>query len=145
MRRTTVPYVVELHGVAILAVDDDADNLEIISYVVGQEGGSVRSARSASSALEILLDWTPDLLLFDLSMPDVDGFELLTTVRAIARLHLVPAIAVTAHAFEADKQRCLEAGFVRHISKPYDPNDLLIQIAQVVGSEARQPSPPRTP
>jgi CheY-like chemotaxis protein len=145
MRRTTVPYVVELNGVAILVVDDDTDNLEIISYVVGQEGGSVRSARSARSALKMLLDWTPDLLLFDLSMPDIDGFELLTTVRGIARLHSVPAIAVTAHAFEADKRRCLEAGFARHISKPYDPNDLLLQIAQVVGSEALQPSQTRTP
>jgi CheY-like chemotaxis protein len=142
MPRTTDPFVVELHGVAILAVDDDADNLEIISYVVGQEGGSVRSARSAHSALEMLLDWTPDLLLFDLSMPDIDGFELLTTVRGIARLHLVPAIAVTAHAFEADKRRCLEAGFARHISKPYDPNDLLLQIAELVGSEGLQPRAP---
>jgi CheY-like chemotaxis protein len=118
-----------LHGAAFLVADDDADNLEILHYLIGQEGGKVRSAASAREALELLLTWTPDVLVLDISMPDMDGYELLSAIRGVTRLREVPAVAVTAHAYERDRDRCIQAGFVQHLPKPYDPVTLIEVLA----------------
>jgi CheY-like chemotaxis protein len=118
-----------LQGAAFLVADDDADNLEILQYLIGQEGGKVRSAASAREALELLLTWTPDVLVLDISMPDMDGYELLSAIRGVTRLREVPAVAVTAHAYERDRDRCIQAGFVQHLPKPYDPVTLIEVLA----------------
>jgi len=118
-----------LDGTAVLIADDDADNREILQYLIGQQGGTVRSAATAHDALEMLDTWTPDLMVLDISMPDIDGYQLLQTIRGVARLRTVPAVAVTAHAFERDKLRCIEAGFVKHVPKPYDPTVLIELLA----------------
>jgi CheY-like chemotaxis protein len=120
-----------LNGTAVLAADDDADSLEVLQYLIGQEGGTVRAASSAKEALEVLLTWTPDVLLLDISMPDMDGYQLLAMIRGMARLRDVPAVAVTAHAYDRDKRRCAEAGFVRHLAKPYEAADLLDMVAEL--------------
>jgi CheY-like chemotaxis protein len=112
-------------------VDDDGDSVEVLSYLIRQEGGAVRGARSGTEALELLLLWTPDVMLFDISMPAMDGFELLDALRGLERLRDIPAVAVTAHAFERDKCQCIEAGFVEHVSKPYDASTLMQLIARL--------------
>lgn len=116
-----------LGGTSVLVADDDADSLEILQLLIGEQGGAVRAAGTAREALEVLLTWTPHLLVLDISMPDMDGYALLETIRCVPRLRAVPAVAVTAHAYESDKRRCIEAGFVEHIPKPFDPT-LLIDV-----------------
>jgi CheY-like chemotaxis protein len=125
-----------LHGTAILVADDDADSREVLEYIVHQAGGTVRSAATANEALEVLLTWTPDVLLLDISMPTMDGFELLETIRGVSRLREIPAVAVTAHAYAADRQRCIEAGFAEHVSKPYDGDALLDLVARLAPKKA---------
>ena len=125
-----------LEGTAVLVADDDADNREILQYLIGQQGGTVRSAGSARAALEMLLTWTPDVLVLDISMPDIDGYQLLQTIRGVDRLRSVPAVAVTAHAYERDKLRCIEAGFVEHVPKPYDPGALIEILASIAVHKA---------
>jgi CheY-like chemotaxis protein len=121
----------DLTGTTVLVAEDNVDDREILEYVLGQKGGTVRSAKTAREALEVLLTWTPDVLLLDISMPDMDGFELLSTIRGVARLRQVPAVAVTAHAYERDKRRCLDAGFVEHLPKPYDADVLVDLVARL--------------
>ena len=121
-----------LAGTVVLVADDHSDRLEILTYLVSAEGGIVRSARTAREVLELLLTLTPDLMLLDISMPDIDGYELLATIRGIDRLRDVPAVAVTAHAYQDDKRRCAEAGFAEHIGKPYDPGALMDVVARLV-------------
>jgi CheY-like chemotaxis protein len=113
-------HVTVLAGISVLVVDDDADNLELLSFAVEHAGGMARGAKDGIAALEVLGTWLPDILLVDLAMPDVDGYELLATVRTSARLRHIPAVAVTAHAFDGVKERCIEAGFADHIAKPVD-------------------------
>lgn len=72
-----------LDGITVLVADDDPDNLEIVRFLVGQEGGTVRGAKNAREALELLLTFTPDVLVLDISMPDIDGYELLATIRGL--------------------------------------------------------------
>jgi CheY-like chemotaxis protein len=82
-----------------------------------------------------LLTWTPDVLLLDIAMPEMDGCELLTTIRGIERLREVPAVAVTARAFERDKERSANAGFAAHVSKPYQIEALVDVIGGLVAKK----------
>ncbi len=124
-------------------VDDDADGLGLLEFVLEREGATVRKAESAREALEILPFWTPDVMLLDISLPEMDGYELLKAIRRAPAMRNVPAVAVTAHAFERDKLRSIEAGFSVHVSKPYDTEALVYLIANLKPS-APSSDDPRT-
>ena len=115
-----------LNGTAILMADDDA---EVLEGLVAYEGATVRSATSARGALEVLRTWTPDVLLLDISMPDMDGCELLMRIHGQADLREVPAVAVTGYDDARDRKRCTQAGFAGHITKPFFVETLINLIA----------------
>ena len=127
----------DLSGVSVLVVDDDRDARELILRILTDCHARVRIAASARDAFEALQADMPDLLISDLGMPEVDGFELLSWVRALPRDRggLLPAVALTAFARSEDRLRALEAGFSSHISKPVEPNELI----EAVGSLVRRP------
>jgi signal transduction histidine kinase/ActR/RegA family two-component response regulator len=139
--RTTELTLRDLSGVQVLVVDDDRDARELIGRILADCQAGVRLAASAREAFQALRDAPPDLLISDLGMPEVDGFELLSWVRALDREHggRVPAIALTAFARSEDRLRALEAGFSAHISKPVEPSELVAAVAALVG-----PAPPLT-
>ena len=118
-----------LNGTAILMADDDAEVLEVLEDLIADEGATVRSATSARGALEVLRTWTPDVLLLDLSMPDMDGCELLMLIHRQADLREVPAVAVTGYDDARDRKRCTQAGFAGHITKPFFVETLVNLIA----------------
>ncbi|WP_277127497.1 ATP-binding response regulator [Chlorogloeopsis fritschii] len=122
-----------LQGIRVLAVDDEADNLELIAFVLKQAGATVICASSAREALQILNQTQPDILLSDIGMPEMDGYTLLRQIRAMpSQGQQIPAIALTAYAGESDQQQILAAGFGLHIPKPVDPEVLVKAIAQVL-------------
>jgi CheY-like chemotaxis protein len=121
-----------LSGTTVLVVDNDVDSLDIVELVIAEQGGTVRSATSGREVLEVLQTWRPDLILLDLSMPEMDGYDLLAAIRLEPALRSIPAVALTGHGYARDKQRCEEAGFVRHITKPLDIETLLSVIAALV-------------
>ena len=120
----------------ILVVDDNPDSLELLEHLISKEGAVVKKARNAQEAQELLLTWTPNVLLLDIAMPEMDGYELLTRIRGIERLREVPAVAVTAHAFERDKERSAKAGFAAHVSKPYEIEALVDLIGSLVANKS---------
>ena len=120
---------------AILVVDDDRDSLDAFEYLISNEGANIKKAKNAREALDLLHAWTPDILVLDIAMPEVDGYELLATIRGIERLREVPAVAVTALAFERDKERSAQAGFAAHVSKPYEIEALVAIIESLVGKK----------
>jgi len=130
--------VLDLSGANVLVVDDDRDARELIKRILGDCGASVRIAAGAREAFALFRDQAPDLLISDLGMPDVDGFELLDWVRHLGREEgsQVPAIALTAFARSEDRLSALEAGFSAHISKPVEPSELIATVASVVGPSA---------
>jgi CheY-like chemotaxis protein len=127
-----------LNGVDALVVDDDRDNRELIKRILTDCGATVHIAASAREAFARFKEATPKLLISDLGMPEVDGFELLDWVRNLPREQggQVPAIALTAFARSEDRLRALEAGFSAHISKPVEPSELIATVASVVGPSA---------
>lgn len=126
----------DLGGVNVLVVDDDRDARELIFRILSDCQATVRIAGSAREAVEAMRASPPDLLISDLGMPEVDGFELLAWVRQLGRDHggEVPAVALTAFARSEDRLRALEAGFSAHISKPVEPSELIAVVASLVGA-----------
>jgi CheY-like chemotaxis protein len=129
-----------LAGLSILLVDDDRDNTELLAFLLQTAGAKVRTAASAPQALEMVADaasppWLPDVLLLDIGLPGVDGYDLLGMLRRQPELSTVPAVAVTAYAFEKDKQRAIDAGFRMHISKPYDAAEIVDMLAGLFASK----------
>jgi signal transduction histidine kinase/ActR/RegA family two-component response regulator len=124
----------DLSGVDILVVDDDRDSRELITRILSDCRASVRTAASAREAFTLLRAAPPDILITDLGMPEVDGFELLQWVRKLGRSRggNLPALALTAFARSEDRLRALEAGFSAHISKPVEANELIAAVAGVV-------------
>jgi CheY-like chemotaxis protein len=122
-----------LAGLSILLVDDDRDNTDLLAFLLQTAGAKVRTAASAPQALEMVADaaspWLPDVLLLDIGLPGVDGYDLLGMLRRQPALATVPAVAVTAYAFAKDKQRAIDAGFRVHISKPYDAAEIVDVLA----------------
>jgi PAS domain S-box-containing protein len=125
----------DLAGLKVLAVDDQPDARDLIRRVLEDCGARVIIAGSAAEALEALSRERPDVLLSDIGMPDVDGFDLLRRVRAMGAAGGgdIPAIALTAFARSEDRTKALRAGFRMHMSKPVEPAELLAAVASVGG------------
>ncbi len=127
-----------LRGTSVLVVDDDRDARELIARILADCQASVRLAASAREAFDLLQAAPPDLLISDLGMPEVDGLELLSWVRALPREAggQVAAIALTAFARSEDRLKALEAGFSAHVSKPVEQTELMAAIGMVTAPPA---------
>jgi CheY-like chemotaxis protein len=131
-----------LAGVSVLLVDDEPDNSELLGLYLEGQGASVRVASSAREALALLESWAPDIMLLDISMPEMDGYDLIKAIRRIPALRGTPAVAVTAHAFERDKRLAAQASFSAHVSKPYDCEALLYIVERLTVSKPSEDDPP---
>ena len=112
-----------LRDALILLIDDEADTRETLARLLESYGARVRVADSAATALKTLDLFAPMLIISDIGMPDVNGYELLAQLRA--RLPEVPAIALTAYAAPTDVERARAAGFERHLAKPVEASELV--------------------
>jgi PAS domain S-box-containing protein len=122
----------DLSNVTVLVVDDEPDARDLIKRILSDCGASVTTAANARDALGCFRAAPPDVLVTDLGMPDMDGFELLARVRELDIGGGVPAVALTAFARSEDRLRALEAGFAAHISKPVEPSQLIATVANMV-------------
>ena len=123
--------VADLSGVSVLAVEDEPDALALVSEVLQAAGARVATAASAAEALKILDADVPDVVVADLGMPHVDGFQFIDRVRRhhSSRVRNLPAAALTAYARSEDRMKALRAGFQIHLAKPIDPAELVTTIA----------------
>ncbi|KST63908.1 PAS domain S-box protein [Mastigocoleus testarum] len=114
-----------LNGINVLVVDDEPDSCDLIAFLLQQEGATVTTATSASQALENITKSTPDLLISDIEMSDMNGYEFIGKIRSSEKGKLIPSVAVTAYAGEESQEKAIGAGFQRHISKPIDANTFI--------------------
>jgi CheY-like chemotaxis protein len=121
----------DLKGVQVLIVDDDADSLTLVREILEAAGAQVVTVGSGAAALETLQQLNADILLGDLGMPGMDGFELVAQLRksASSRLRSLPAAALTAYARSEDRAKALRLGFQMHLAKPIDPGELMAAVA----------------
>lgn len=129
-----------LSGLTILVVEDDADSRELLEVFLESQGARVRLAASADEARASLTGSPVDVILTDASLSGEDGFALVAGLRADPTTRDIPAIAITGHAEEHSRQRAVDAGFQKFITKPFDVFALPAAIASVVVA-ARQMEP----
>ena len=123
-----------LDGVHVFVVDDEADARELLQRVLEDQGASVTVFDSAQAALAALASSRPAVLVSDVGMPDMDGYQLVRSLRASEpRESRVPALALTAFARAEDRKRALLAGFQAHLAKPFDVAELVLLVANLAG------------
>jgi PAS domain S-box-containing protein len=143
--RTAVSRVLsvtaDLNGVRVVAVDDDQDSLGLLRAALESAGAEVTTLSSPLLVLETLARVKPDVLVADLGMPEMDGFELIRTIRRQAdpAVRDVPAAALTAFARSEDRTKALQEGFEMHLAKPVDPGELVASVARLARRYRKSP------
>jgi len=130
-----------LSGLRVLAVDDNADALDALDIALSAAGAEVRTAASGAAALAAAARDRPDVLLCDLSMPDLDGFAVLRRLRLRTPHRHLPAIALSAHASEEHRVRSRAAGFALHLAKPYRIEALIDALLNIASPRSRDDVP----
>ena len=117
----------------ILLVEDNELNRDMLTRRLNRKGFDVRTAADGQQALDEIDRQTPDLVLLDMDLPILNGWETSATIRKNTALANLPIIALTAHAMTGDKQKALEAGCNDYATKPVDFPNLLEKINQLLG------------
>lgn len=112
----------------ILVVEDVEDNRELVRLLLESAGYAVIEAHTGQEALDTLATGLPDLVLMDLSLPVLDGWEATRRLRDDARTATLPIVALTAHAMAGDRERVMASGFDGYIAKPIDVGTFLTQV-----------------
>ena len=129
---------INFKGWRVLAVDDEPDNLKLISDLLEFKGAEVCRAEDGQQGLGLVDGFKPTLILLDLAMPGVDGWEMHRQLRQRPALNAVPIIALTALAMPQDAQRVMDAGFDGYITKPFRFNDLLEKLFRIADEFGRR-------
>ena len=127
----------EVSNWTVLIVDDEPDNLAVAEKVLTFGGATVHTARHGKEGLTLLANVVPSFILLDLSMPEMDGWEMFEAVRANEDTSRIPVIALTAHAMAGDRERVMQAGFDGYIAKPFRLSTFLSEILRCFRELAR--------
>jgi len=134
MRPGAPLHASRLEGVHVLVVDDDRDGLILVREILESVGARVTAMQSSSEVIDQIQRVRPNILVADLGMPVMDGFELIKRIRRLPDRTVgeIPAAALTAYARSEDRVKALESGFQIHLAKPVDPAELVASIAALV-------------
>ena len=115
-----------LAGGKVLLVDDTIANIDILVKTLEPEGYNLAIATSGKQALKVAENFNPDLILLDIMMPEMDGYEAIRRIRKLpGKLKNLPIIALTAKAMKGDREKCIRTGASDYIAKPVDTEQLL--------------------
>jgi len=119
----------KISGKKIAVIDDTAGNLMLFSALLEVHGAEVMTAASGREFLAQLPGLSPDLILLDIQMPDMDGYAVFDQLRKNSATLHTPVVALTAHVMSGDREKILELGFSGYIAKPLDTRDFPLQVA----------------
>jgi CheY-like chemotaxis protein len=122
----------------ILIAEDNAVNRELLRELLEMRGHTVVEARDGKEALRALEESKPEILLLDLGMPVLDGYETVRKIRENPRFATLPVLSVTAYAMQGDKERILSSGFDGYLSKPIDPTLLFQELDRLLLSTVKR-------
>src|SRR5688572_14321660 len=133
----------DLAGVRVLAIDDDADSLEVLRRILSGRNAEIQVADSVADAMAVLDEFSPDVVLSDIGMPEHDGFEFIRRLRQHPRGAGIPAAALTALTRPVDRTRALHAGFQTHIAKPVAASELVAVVRSLasLSHQSRRAAP----
>ena len=120
----------------ILLAEDSLVNQKLALGLLQRQGHSVYVANNGKEAVNVLQTTTFDLVLMDVQMPEMDGLEATRRIRQQKRWQSLPIVAMTAHAMNGDRERCLDAGMNGYISKPVHPSHLLDMVDEYLAADS---------
>jgi CheY-like chemotaxis protein len=121
----------------ILIIEDNQFNHELIEYLLTQAGYQTLSAWDGLEGLDVARESLPDLILCDLQMPVMNGYEVVQRIKTEPQLNLIPIVAVTASSMSGDSEKAFSAGFDGYIAKPIEPRIFVEQIEVFLPSHLR--------
>jgi len=124
----------------VLLVEDNVDNRDMMQFLLERAGYTVSTAETGRKALEIAHREVPDVILMDLSMPEMDGWTAAAEIRKDPLLVNVPLIAVTAHTLPGDRRKAIDSGFDSYISKPINVRMFDVTVTKVLEEKAQNPT-----
>jgi two-component system, cell cycle response regulator DivK len=122
----------ETTGKTVLLVEDNPHNRKIFSGMLTHSGFAVMEAEDGNKALAAVQTTLPDVILMDLSIPGIDGWEVTRRLKADARTKVIPIIALTAHAMRGDEERAREAGCDHYLAKPISPKKVVEEVRKIL-------------
>ena len=120
----------------VLVVDDEATIRSALGFSLERERYSVLMSGNGSDGLECVKSSRPDLVILDLAMPRLSGFEFLERLRSDEETESIPVIVLTAYGFGENRRRCHALGAVSFVPKPFSPRSLVAEVGRVLGSDA---------
>ena len=139
------PDGISLSGVVVLVVEDEADTRELVQRILERHQAKVVTAASALEGLQLVATARPQILISDIGLPEIDGYELMRRIRKSQGSHAtLPAIALTAFARSEDRTRALRAGYQAHVAKPVEPAELIATVGSLIDlmAERKEPAHP---
>jgi two-component system cell cycle response regulator DivK len=121
----------------VLVVEDNEKNMKLFRDVLEASGFRTLGATTGLQAVELAVEQSPDLVLMDIQLPDLDGVHALQRLRADARTATIPVVALTAQAMHGDRERFLAAGFDGYVSKPVNVRDLIDTVREHCDRQGR--------
>ena len=115
---------------AILVVDDSPANLKLVCLLLESEGYTVRTAMDAPEALSTLEEFTPDLILMDIQLPEIDGLTLTRQIKQDPRFNDLVVVALTAYAMKGDEERARASGCAGYITKPINTREFVAMMSE---------------
>lgn len=112
----------------ILVIEDNEQNLYLVSFILEKNGYEVFSARDGQTGVDMATSIVPDLILLDIQLPVMDGYAVAKKLRSIASLADIPIIAVTSYAMSGDREKTIEAGCNGYMEKPINPDTFIQQV-----------------
>ena len=128
-------------GRRILVVDDHEDNVELLRARLEARGYTVEAARDGLEALERVHARAPDLILMDISIPIIDGWEATQVLKHDPVTRDIPIIALTAHALASDREKAMEVGCDGYLAKPCEPRAVVAEVQRFLGKDAAKGTP----
>jgi CheY-like chemotaxis protein len=122
----------------LMVIEDDPDTLEMLRATLATHGFRVTAIASAAETLRLAPENTVDLIISDIGMPLMDGFEMIKRLRQLDNYEFVPAIALSGYASHKDARNALSSGFNAHVSKPVEPSELIELVNRLLVKSQRR-------
>lgn len=118
-----------------LVIEDNEDNMVLITRFLKKYGYQTLEAQTGIMGYEMAIEKQPDFIILDIQLPDIDGIEVLKTIRSREEGKNIPVIAMTSYAMAGDRERLLANGCDGYIEKPFDPDRVISQIRKLIGEK----------
>ncbi len=119
-------------AVRVLVIEDHEDNRRIVRDLLTSRGYDIVEAATAADGVQLAIAQRPDLILMDIDLPDIDGYEATRRLKADPALRSIPVVAVTSYALSGDEARAMAAGCEAYVAKPFSPRALLAKVQELV-------------